>query len=47
MEYTEVTPEEFGELDGLDDWRVALDAIHTTFTDAGLPRRCRTRDVDR
>ena len=32
MEYTEVTPEEFGELDGLDDWRVALDAIHTTFT---------------
>ena len=32
MEYTEVTPLEFGELDGLDDWRVALDAIHTTFT---------------
>lgn len=32
MEYTEVTPAEFGKLDGLDDWRVALDAIHTTFT---------------
>lgn len=32
MQYTDVTPEEFGELDGLDDWRVALDEIHSTFT---------------
>jgi 4a-hydroxytetrahydrobiopterin dehydratase len=32
MEYTDVTPEEFGELDGLDDWRVVLDSIHATFT---------------
>ena len=31
MEYTDVTPEEFDELDGLDDWRVVLDAIHATF----------------
>ena len=32
MEYTDVTPEEFGELDGLDDWRVVLDSIQATFT---------------
>jgi 4a-hydroxytetrahydrobiopterin dehydratase len=32
MDYTNVTPEEFGELDGLEDWRVLLDAIHATFT---------------
>lgn len=32
MEYTDVSPEEFGELDGLDDWRVLLDSIHATFT---------------
>ncbi len=31
MDYTDVTPEEFGELDGLDDWRVVLDSIHATF----------------
>jgi 4a-hydroxytetrahydrobiopterin dehydratase len=31
MEYTEITPEEFGQLDGLDDWRVVLDSIHATF----------------
>jgi 4a-hydroxytetrahydrobiopterin dehydratase len=32
MEYTHITPEEFGELDGLDDWRVVLDSIHATFS---------------
>jgi 4a-hydroxytetrahydrobiopterin dehydratase len=32
MDYTDVTPLEFGELDGLDDWRVVLDSIHATFT---------------
>ena len=32
MDYTDVTPLEFGELDGLDDWRVVLDAIHASFT---------------
>jgi 4a-hydroxytetrahydrobiopterin dehydratase len=32
MEYTDVSPEEFGELDGLEDWRVLLDSIHATFT---------------
>lgn len=31
MEYTEVTAEEFHQLDGLDDWRYVLDAIHATF----------------
>ena len=32
MEYTDVSPEQFGELDGLEDWRVLLDSIHATFT---------------
>ena len=32
MEYTDVDPEEFGQLEGLDDWRVVLDSIHATFT---------------
>jgi len=32
MDYIDVTPLEFGELDGLDDWRVVLDSIHATFT---------------
>jgi len=31
MEYTDVTPAEFDELDGLDDWHVVLDSIHATF----------------
>ena len=31
MEYTDVSPEEFDQLEGLDDWRVVLDAIHATF----------------
>ena len=31
MEYTDVIPEEFDELDDLDDWRVVLDSIHATF----------------
>ncbi len=35
MEYTDVSPEEFGELDDLDDWRVLLDSIHATFTAPG------------
>jgi 4a-hydroxytetrahydrobiopterin dehydratase len=32
MEYTEVTPESFAELDSLDDWRVVLESIHAAFT---------------
>ena len=31
MEYTDVSAEQFGELDGLDDWRVIVDSIHATF----------------
>ena len=32
MEYTDVSPEEFDQLEGLDDWRVVLDEeIHATF----------------
>ena len=31
MEYIEVTADEFHELDGLDDWRCVLGAIHATF----------------
>ncbi len=31
MEYTEVTPEEFAALGGLDDWRFVLGAIRATF----------------
>ena len=31
MDYTSVTPEEFAALEGLDDWRVILGAIHAQF----------------
>ena len=31
MEYTEVTPDEFAALDGVDDWRFVLGAIRSTF----------------
>jgi len=31
MEYTEVMPDEFAELDGLDDWTVVDQEIHATF----------------
>ena len=31
MEYTVITPDEFAELEGLDDWRVEGHAIHATF----------------
>ena len=31
MEYVDVTPAEFTQLEGLDDWRVVLGAIHATF----------------
>ena len=31
MEYTEVTPDEFAALDGVDDWTVVGTEIHATF----------------
>lgn len=31
MEYTEITPDEFAALDGVDDWTVVGAEIHTTF----------------
>jgi 4a-hydroxytetrahydrobiopterin dehydratase len=31
MQYTHVTPEELAGLDGLEDWRVVLRAVHATF----------------
>jgi 4a-hydroxytetrahydrobiopterin dehydratase len=31
MEYTEVSPEDIAELEGLEDWRVVLRAVHATF----------------
>lgn len=34
MEYTEVTPDEFAALNGLDDWTVVGTEIHTTFCGA-------------
>jgi len=34
MEYTEVTPDEFAALDGVDDWTVVGTEIHTTFRGA-------------
>jgi 4a-hydroxytetrahydrobiopterin dehydratase len=37
MQYTTVTPEEFAALDGLDDWRHLLGAIHATFRAASFP----------
>jgi 4a-hydroxytetrahydrobiopterin dehydratase len=37
MDYTDVSPEQFGELDGLDDWRVLLDSIHATFIAPDYP----------
>jgi 4a-hydroxytetrahydrobiopterin dehydratase len=37
MEYTDVTPEEFGQLEGLGDWRVVLDSIHATFRLSDYP----------
>jgi 4a-hydroxytetrahydrobiopterin dehydratase len=35
MDYTEVTPEEFAQLDDVDAWRVVLGSIHATFTAPG------------
>jgi 4a-hydroxytetrahydrobiopterin dehydratase len=32
MEYIDVSPAEFDELDGLEDWRVLLSSIHAVFT---------------
>ncbi len=37
MDYTAVTPDEFAALEGLDDWRVALGAIHGTFAAGSYP----------
>ena len=37
MQYTSVTAEEFAALDGLDDWRVALGAIHGSFATGSYP----------
>ena len=37
MEYTKLTPEAFGRLDGVDDWRVVLDSIHATFRTSDYP----------
>lgn len=37
MEYTPVTAPEFAELDGLDDWRFLLGAIHATFAGGSYP----------
>ena len=31
MQYTSITPEQFATLDGLDDWRFVLGAIHANF----------------
>lgn len=31
MDYTSITPEQFSELEGLDDWRFMLGAIHANF----------------
>ena len=31
MEYTQITPDEFTALDGLDDWTVVGNEIHATF----------------
>ncbi len=31
MQYTPITPDEFAALDGLDDWRVVVNAIHADF----------------
>ena len=31
MEYTSLTPEQFAALEGLDDWRFVLGAIHANF----------------
>ena len=37
MQYTSVTPEEFATLDGLDDWRYLLGAIHASFRAGSFP----------
>jgi 4a-hydroxytetrahydrobiopterin dehydratase len=37
MSYTEVTPEEFDALDGLDDWRVVLNRAEATFRAGTFP----------
>ncbi len=37
MEYTTVTPEDFAQLTGLDDWRYALGAIHGAFATGSYP----------
>jgi 4a-hydroxytetrahydrobiopterin dehydratase len=34
MEYTEISPDDFAELDNLDDWTVIGTAIHATFRGA-------------
>jgi 4a-hydroxytetrahydrobiopterin dehydratase len=37
MEYQQVRPDEFAALDGLDDWRYALGAIHADFRAGSFP----------
>jgi 4a-hydroxytetrahydrobiopterin dehydratase len=37
MQYTTVTPEEFAALDGLDEWRHLLGALHATFRAPSFP----------
>jgi 4a-hydroxytetrahydrobiopterin dehydratase len=37
MQYTTVTPDEFAALDGLDDWRHLLGALHATFRASSYP----------
>jgi 4a-hydroxytetrahydrobiopterin dehydratase len=37
MDYTAVTPDEFATLDGVDDWRVIVNAIHADFRLGSFP----------
>ncbi len=37
MQYTDVSSTEFARLDGLDDWRYALGAIHASFATGSFP----------
>jgi hypothetical protein len=37
MSYTTLSPSEFAALDGLDDWRYLLGAIHATYVAGSFP----------
>ncbi len=41
MQYTQVTPAAFAQLEGLNDWRCALNAIHGSFATASFPAAAR------